>query len=284
MTFLVNTSLPQLLRPLKYDYFRRFLDHKVNQKYSLEQIFKSMELEDMLFTMCEQLKLSYQDYLTDQNITNIKQYLIAHWETVLAHYEEQQVAGKLYYEKVLSGCKRVVAVDVVWAGSGAVALNYVVNELWNLNCEVIGLVAGTNSMHNTEPNMSEAQLKSGKLVSYMFSQGYNREIWKWHDASKGHNLGIELLCSSMQGSLKGFYLDENKECQIRFKNPDVNETLVKEIQKGIKEFVLLMNKVLEKGQISWEINGADAYAPIKLWMRNQKNLGEWLEENFEVNI
>ena len=39
----------------KYDYFRRFLDHKVNQKLSLAQIFQSMEIEDMLDGMCQEL-------------------------------------------------------------------------------------------------------------------------------------------------------------------------------------------------------------------------------------
>ena len=32
----------------RYDYFKRFLDHKVNQKLSLEEIFRSMELEELL--------------------------------------------------------------------------------------------------------------------------------------------------------------------------------------------------------------------------------------------
>ena len=31
----------------KYDYFRRFLYHKVNQNYTMNQIFASMELEDI---------------------------------------------------------------------------------------------------------------------------------------------------------------------------------------------------------------------------------------------
>ena len=32
----------------RYDFFRRFLDHKVNQKLSLEEIFRPMELEALL--------------------------------------------------------------------------------------------------------------------------------------------------------------------------------------------------------------------------------------------
>lgn len=74
---------------------------------------------------------------------------------MLPHYDEQLVAGKLYYEKVLRGCKRVAVVDVGWAGSGTVALDYIANNIWELDCEVIGLLAGTNTVHNAEPNISE---------------------------------------------------------------------------------------------------------------------------------
>ena len=304
---LVATKLSA--KKFKYDYFRRFIDHKINQNYTLEQIFKSMEIEDMLELMCEELpvfaeillvsnsifeqnrldvkregKITMHTKLTDNNAWLIKEYLIAHWEQVLAHYEEQLLASKAYYERVLAGCKRVVAVDIGWAGSGAITLNHLVNDRWNLGCEVIGLLAGSNTIYNTEPNMSEMYFQNGTLVSYLFSQGHNRDIWKWHDAAKGHNLGIELLCSSVQGSLKGFYLDKQNEYKLVFKTPDVKETMVQEIQKGIKDFVSLMQDVAEKGQLTWTIHGADAYAPIKLLMKNQKILEEWLKGNLEVNL
>ncbi len=292
----------------KYDYFRRFIDHKVNQKYTLEKIFTSMEIEDMLDKMCEEFqafaeellhseavfgksermardvrreaKIDRDTKLTDQNAWMIKEYLIAHWEEVLAHYEEQLTAGKMYYEKVLKGCKRVVAVDVGWAGSGAVALNHIVNDIWRLDCEVIGLLAGTNTVHNAEPNMSEPQLTSGKLVSYMYSQGHNRDIWKWHDAAKGHNLGVELLCSSTQGSLKGFYLDKQAEgaprCRIDLKEPDVDGSVVQEIQAGICKSVSLLSNTF--------INGYDAYAPIKVILKSDKDNLKEIEDAMTLGI
>ena len=297
-------------RYFKYDYFRRFIDHKVNQDYTLEDIFKSMEIEDMVDRMCEgfpkfaeelleskavfgknegmvrnvrkEAEMTLKTKLTDQNGWLIKEYLIAHWKEVLAHYEEQLEAGKMYYEKVLQGCKRVVAVDIGWAGSGAVALDYIVNEEWKLDCEVIGLVAGTNTIHNAEPNMSEPQLQSGKLVSYMYSQGHNRDIWKWHDAAKGHNLGVELLCSSMQGSLKGFrfenILDVNKKYVGEFKEPDVDVYVVNMIQTGILDFVRIAveNKVHIIG------NGSDSYNIVKL-MCNE-GLCDKIINNMYVNI
>lgn len=288
-------------RYFKYDYFRRFIDHKVNQKYTLEQIFTSMEIEDMLPKMCEELpafaeklldsdavfgksdrmarnvrkesQFNSETKLTDQNAWIIKEYLITHWDEVLMHYEEQLSAGKMYYEKVLSDCKRVVAVDVGWAGSGAMALNYIVNDVWNLDCEIVGLLAGTNTIHNAEPNMSEPQLMSGKLVSYMYSQGHNRDIWKWHDAAKGHNLGVELLCSSAQGSLRRFYLEKTPEGETEYKiclkEPDVDKEVVKEIQVGILDFTRASKGIYEKENLN--ISSCNAYKIFKLLFENKKH-------------
>lgn len=290
----------------KYDYFRRFLDHKVNQKLSLAQIFQSMEIEDMLDGMCQELpdvagrmqdytpaaqseqafpgkgiggeRISPQTELTDKNVELVREYLAIHWEEVLSHYKGQLAAGKLYYEKVLKGCRRVAAVDIGWAGSGAVALNYIVNKIWCLDCEVVGLLAGTNSVHNGEPNMSEPQLAEGWLVSYLFSQDMNREIWKWHDAAKGHNLGVELLCSSAQGSLKGFYLKRDKDgreiCWVQLKEPDVDGNVVAEIQRGILDFVEMMG--MGEG-LAKRVSGGDAYAVMKILLQGRNGEAGGLE-------
>lgn len=292
----------------KYDYFRRFIDHKVNQDYTLKQIFTSMEIEDMLPAMCEELPdfmgelavsdkvfgidssafknirkeavISRESRLTDRNAWMIKEYLIAHWKEVLSHYEEQIEAGGQYYKKVLKGCKRVVAVDIGWAGSGAVTLDYMVNAVWQIDCEVIGLLAGTNSIHNAEPNMSEPLLYSGKLVSYLFSQGNNRDIWKFHDAAKGHNLIWEVLLSSAQNSFKGF---AKKEDDVKFlwkeAEPGIKEA--EELQKGIRDFVKMWQKLLESRRGVAEISGGDAYAGVAILLnRKNRSLSEDILKKF----
>lgn len=222
----------------KYDYFRRFLFHKVNQGYTLEKIFESMEISDMLAGCLLETAKGYkvETELTDKNAQHIKRYLMKHWKQVLAHYDEQLAAGRMYYEKVLSGCKRVVAVDVGWAGSGAVTLDYITNHIWKLDCEIIGLIAGTNSAHNAEPNMSEPQLWNGKLVSYLFSQGHNRDVWKFHDPAKGHNIIVEMLLSSKERSLVKFSFNELGKVQIVYAEKEYSLELVKDIQKGILKF------------------------------------------------
>ncbi len=246
----------------KYDYFRRFLYHKVNQEYTLEEIMKSMELDDMLKTLCTECQLLPQTNLTEKNVDKVKQFLLKNWDYVLEHYKEQLKAGKQYFEEILKCCNKVVAVDIGWAGSGALSLDYIVNKLWKMNCKIIGIIAGTNTCHNTEPDVGEAFLQMEKLVSYLYSQRENRDLWKFHDPGKGHNLYWEMLLDAPHGSLKGFYFDEKGEWKCELKKESRNKREIEDIQKGILDFVTLYDKVQKKENKIFKIGGRDAYAPL----------------------
>lgn len=255
----------------KYDYFRRFLYHKVNQGYCLKNIFSSMELDDMLSGFLNSReaagKYTEKSMLGEEAAECIRNYLQNHWNTVLNHYEEQIKAGKQYYEKVLHGCRKAAAVDVGWAGSGAVTLNYLVDHVWNLNCQITGLLAGTNSIFNHEPNASEPLLHGGKLVSYLFSQEHNRDAWKIHNPNSGHNLVVELLLASGEKSFRKFTEKEQK-FEFDASEPEVQ---YEEIQKGILDFI---SYYLERMQEIPKISGRDAFAPIEIILKNQ----EWMKQ------
>ena len=85
----------------RYDFLRRFVDHKVNQKITLEEVYKSMELEALL-------KENKAIYLTDKNAKDVKRTLLNHWQDVVSQYENLSKAGKLYYQTVLNDCKKVL--------------------------------------------------------------------------------------------------------------------------------------------------------------------------------
>lgn len=249
-------------RYFKYDYFRRFLYHKVNQGYSMKKILQAMELEDMLGQLCGEAGVVEEAVLTDRNVEKVKSFLMGHWKEVLQHYEEQLEAGKQYYSRVLDGYKAVAAVDIGWAGSGAVTLNHIVNEIWHLNCEIAGIIAGTNTCHNAEPDATETFLQSGKITSYLYSQRENRDLWKFHNPGKDHNLYWEMLLDAPMGSLKGFYLDEAGKCECRFREVTADVKKVKEIQNGILDFVRQWKEVSGKLGRLGKISGRDAYAPM----------------------
>ena len=266
----------------KYDYFRRFLYHKVNQGISLEDILKSMELECLLVELPK--SLSQSTVLTDKNMEEIKRFLDNNWSKILSVYEEEQKAGKAYYSEMLSGCKKVVAVDIGWAGSGAIALNHLVQNVWKLPCEIIGILAGTNTIHNSEPEASEIFLQSGKLVAYLYSQHHNRELWKKHDPNRNYNVYWELLVSSPTPQLKGFGMDEQNEWRLLFGEYDKNLDGIREIQSGILEFVKEYKKHFGNIPFMYNISGRDAYAPMLLAAGNGEKYLKEIEKRFSIQI
>ncbi len=267
----------------KYDYYRRFLHHKINQDYTMKEIFTSMELDDMLEDFCKKTELKSESHLTNRNEDDVREYLNDNWDQILAHYQEQVEAGKHYYQKALEGCKNAVAVDIGWAGSGAITLRYMVRDVWNLDCEIKGLIAGSNTMHNAEPDMSETFLKNGTLTSFFYSQEHNRDLWKYHDAAKGHNLYWEMLLDAPEGSLIGFYLDKNNEVEIRQGKLPVDVKGVRKIQEGILDFVNQWDSLPGSLKRLIHISGRDAYAPMLIIFHPsnsdyRKQLEEMLDE------
>lgn len=297
----------------RYDYFRRFLDHKVNQKLSLEEIFRSMELEELLTELLQgdgglpeqslqgtqgnvpecsageagraygrlltELpektltqdgagRLRRSDFLTSENVESVKALLTDNWERVLACYQEEHEAAQFIFEKVLAGCHKAAAVDIGWAGSGAIALKTLVEKEWEIPCNVKGIIAGTNTLHNFEPFASEAFLQSGELVSYMYSMAHNRDLMKKHDPNRDYNVYWELLLSSPTRQFTGFGFkrdeagNRTKEPELRFGKYDENQEGIREIQRGILDFA---GQYLEHfGDMPWllRISGRDAYAPM----------------------
>ncbi|MBC5689822.1 HAD-IA family hydrolase [Mediterraneibacter sp. NSJ-55] len=267
----------------RYDYFRRFLYHKMNQKYSIEEILDTMELQDMTESLCKELNINARTELTDKNIEKVKSYLLLHWNEISRHYEEQRIAGRSYMKEILNEAETAAAVDIGWAGSGAVTLDYLINHVWKLNCRITGIIAGSNTCHNVEMNASEPQLQSGKLVSYLYSQRKNRDLWKFHNPDKEHNLYWEMLLDAPHGSLRGFYLNENGKSYCRFKEYQKQQT-VEEIQQGILDFALDYQKHFEKYEIFQNISGRDAYAPMLIALQSKNKLKGMREVMDDANL
>ena len=271
----------------KFDYFRRFLYHKVDQGISLKKIFSSMEIDGLLDGLCADVEGFTPDTtLTDKNVGKVKTYLLTNWEAVLESYKEQTEAARLYYEPVFKDADSAAAVDIGWAGSGAITLDYMVNKVWGFNCTITGIVAGTNTCSNAEPDFSETYLQSGKMAAYLYSQRENRDIWKFHDAGKGHNLYLEALLDAPGGSLKGFYPDADGNVELKFKQDNNDKNKIAEIHRGILDFVSQWKAVSPKTGGLDVISGRDAYAPFLVMenIKNKKFLSNILDVIDEIGI
>lgn len=271
----------------KHDYFRRFLYHKVNQNYTIAQILYSMELDDL----AEQLT-DWKDKLTDKNVQKLRQFLEAKWERVLAAYASQMTAAEKYYAQVLAGCGRVAAVDIGWAGSGAMALSHLVEKVWKLPCQMSGIVAGTNTVYNAEPDASEIFLQTGKLTAYLYSQSHNRDLLKKHDPNRDYNIFWELLLASPTPKFSGFYEGrmtgevskyiEESDITLIFGREDNNQEGIREIQRGILDFVYEYQNHFKDFPYMFHISGRDAYAPMLVAASHKERYLKAIEKRFGI--
>lgn len=241
------------------EYFRRFLTHKAGQGFSLGQVLESMELAPLLPGLCGALGAGPGTELTYKNAPLVKSYLVERWDQVLACYEGHRQAGGAYYRTLLAGCQKALAVDIGWAGSGAVMLDWAVNRLWGLECPVFGAVAGANSRRSPEWDAMEPFWLTGQVRSYLYSSAVNRDLWQSHDPGAGHNLFWELLLGAPEGNLTGF----GPKGPILGPPPPHSET-IRAIHRGILDFTGDFLALEARLGLTLPISGRDAYAPMAL--------------------
>ena len=282
----------------KNDYFRRFIYHKQNQKYTVTDILKSMEISELLKELpkwkdiWEEYRRSHDirdkdkfidlkanDELTDKNGYLLRHFIEANWEFVLDKYSDQQRAAREYFSEILDGIKRAVAVDIGWAGSGAMALSFLVENVWKLDTDITGLIAGTNTIHNAEPDASEAFLQSGKLVSYLYSQQHNRDLLKYHNPSKDDNVFWELLLASPTKPFTGYYSNG-----LHFGKTDIDEDKAMEIRRGIIDFVTEYTLRFKDYPYMMNISGRDAYAPMLSAGGNKRRYLKEIASRFDLSV
>lgn len=299
----------------KHDFFRRFIYHKINQKYTLKEILNAMELS----FLAEELEggepkkriekpfmnLRGEDELTQQNASLLRQFIEAKWDEVQQHYRGQSDAAGKYFESVLGTAKKAVAVDIGWAGSGAMVLRRLVSDVWQIPCEIVGIIAGTNTIHNSEADASEGFLQSGELVAYLYSQAHNRDLLKKHDANKNYNVFWELLLSSPTPQFQGFYPGNTGgseqelvsshrsgetvylrelDITLKFGKYDKNREGIREIQKGILDFVRDYHIRFKEYPYMFRVSGRDAYAPMLAASGYGERYLREIEKNFSLQI
>ena len=250
----------------KHHYFNCMVHHKADAGYTLNDILHTMQLEDLLDTL-PACGLHSTDLLTRKNEPVLRSFLEKRWEQVLSHYHAEQQEAMQYYASLLDGAASAVAVDVGWVGSGPLMLRYLIQDLWKLDCQMTGIIAGTCGQNSAELETAESSLAVGTLVSYLFSSGHNRDLWRAHDGALGHNLVVELLLSATTPSFRGFTKDISGRYQFNSTMENIDSEA---IQQGILDFVELFQK---HPLSSVTISGQDAMAPIKILYQNPK----WIE-------
>ena len=241
------------------DFVRRFVYYKSNGTYTAGKIFREMGQENLL------ADFEPGDVLIDEkNVSRLEKYILDNADRITERYKAETAGAKHYFNHMLDGSRKALAVDVGWAGSGGVAIGRLADK-WGLGTEIIGVIAGTNTDTNDQPDASEALLQSKRMYAYCFSQSHNRHIYEAHNIAAGHNIFFEMLLGSETPSLKGF--KENGEPLFSQGEKD-NPQTVSLIHKGAIDFV--NDYTAHFGDIPYmlDISGSDAYAPFLTAVRD----------------
>lgn len=262
-------------------FIERMLYHKVNQNYTLKSVFETMELYPCL----KEFLLSCADSASEESILDshlldeLLKYIDENWNQITESYKDQLDEGKRYYSNLIKGANRIAVVDVGWVGSGAITLKQLIEYEWKLDCKVYGLVAGSCSGTGMDFDSTAIEYADGEITSYLFSASSNRDIWKIHDAAKGHNMIVELLLSSANKSFRGFTKGTDGNYQFSSKQETIDAD---EIQAGILEFVM---QYMEHPLHELKISGRDAMAPILLLYQNEDYINSLLvKSGIKANI
>ncbi|MDE7361548.1 MAG: HAD-IA family hydrolase [Oscillospiraceae bacterium] len=235
------------------DFIRRFIYHKCGDGLTGETLLRQMDLSEL----AESCPMR-ETIVTDKNYKQLARFIYANRERISALYEPLNKGARKYLADKLNGCKRALAVDIGWAGSGGAAIAQLA-EKWALNCDVIGVIGCANDSSTEQPDCSEGSLQSGRMYAYCYSQSHNRDIFLAHDAAQGHNIFFEMLLGSESPSLKGFNADGSPV----FGTPEQgNCETVRQIHAGALDFVSDYTKHFADYPYMLDISGSDAYAPF----------------------
>lgn len=241
------------------DYIRRFVTHKENQGITVEKAVLDTGAEGLL----EKITLPLDAELTEKNGEQLAEELCNNSQAILDAYKDERAAARLYLEEILKDCKTALAVDVGWAGSGAVIMNHLVTREYGIPCRIYAAIAGANGKGCYESSISESFMQSGEMFSYCFSQRENYDNFKFHSAASGHNIFFEMMLGSPTPQFKGFGLRDGGYELKFFEKDGGSDSVTLEIHRGIKDFVRDYCAAFEKYPYMLDISGSDAYAPFK---------------------
>lgn len=272
-----NVSARLAAERFPFDFFRRFLFQKVNQGYSMEKIFASMKLSCLLKEACRYLKCQETSLLTEKRALGCRDFLLEHWRQVTGIYrKERALAGAylsqtLFLEKTFQNephCpkRKAAVVDIGWSGSGPLGLEYVLHQTLGHSWQVFTFLAAGSGAPSPDRDSAQSFFFEGKMDSYFFSQNHNRDLWRFHDLHKKHNLYLELLFTSPSPGFQGFEEDREGKVKLLFGPREGHRKEIAQIHKGILDFIKdyqkIFGSILQKNQ--GEISGRDAYAPFVL--------------------
>ena len=203
-------------------------------KMSICQALKEIDLE-LLIPKMKEAGIKEDELLTPDTVDKVASLICGNKDAVSAYFAQTQDAAYEYYQPIIKDCKKVMAVDLGWNGTCAIALKYLLEEKKQAGVQVLSALVGTKD--GQEPTV---RMAAGDLFVYGFAGNLNRDLQKNHMGKDVdyHNLLMEILFTAPEPSFLKFYRNDSGKAEALY-SAETSENVknVEEIQKGVLHFI-----------------------------------------------
>ncbi len=173
--------------------------------------------------------------------SRIQEVLFDQKKVVLGNIKNIIDGAKKYYKEIIGAAKRIVIVDIGWAGTCLVALRQFLNESFD-NLEVYGILMCANrnpvAINAEEQGITKAFIHSNTFNREMLDEVYSVGIKQDIGINKLDylHLALEYLYTSTDSSLLHYAESGKEEENITSKCVMLNANQILSMQEGIEKF------------------------------------------------
>lgn len=235
-----------------------------NVDNSLGKILKECGLEFLGKYFPEQ-NLLYTEQLEKNNYSQFKHLILAHKDEIADNFQNSEKAAKKYFLEEIQGYKKVCVVDLGWRGKSISYLKYLFEDKYEWGGKVIGAMIGAS-----QDAVTQNYIRQGVIYTYAFDDEFYRRTGaeNCEYMSEEEVICIEALFSAETDTLCKYVLEKNGKVSFEFGKENKNKEIIRQIQKGIMDYVKVYAPIIEKYHLS--ILPRDAYTPLDSVMQNKK--------------
>ena len=238
-------------------FFQRYIrDKSHSEDITIKDLLEAMDLK-VLVGQLKKYRLREQQVLNVENAYLVEKMVSDNWHLVEKGYTDTREFEANYFREIIGEARKIAIVDIGWTGVCLIDLKKFLTKYVNsdLLCSLF-MMAITPYYEKGMQNL----ILNDDIEIYAFSTHYNRDLYKAHRTTnkRSNNVFFEILSQDSIPSYKGF-----RDGKLLFDIPEVeNYDTIKEIHKGIYDFVDVYQKFFKKYKFMYNISGADAVSSI----------------------
>lgn len=203
--------------------------------------------------------------LNDKSFPLLKKILLQNKTKIAERFLISSKAAKKYFLKELDGFKKVCVVDLGWKGTSIIYLKHLMEKKYGWTGNIIGVMVGASS-----DGVTQNYIRTHVINAYAFDSDFYRRtgIKNGEYMSAEETACIEMLFTAEERTLLRYGLDKNGNINFIYKDDNPNKNIIKEIHRGIRDFVKVYAPIINKYHLY--ITARDAYTPLDFFMQNSQ--------------